>query len=55
MSTRISRRRFLQLAGTVGFTLKEDKQRCMDAGMNGYINKLVYSDELYYTLARYKP
>ena len=37
------------------FAMKEDRQRCIDSGMNGYVSKPIDVDELYATLIRYKP
>jgi two-component system sensor histidine kinase/response regulator len=44
----------LPVIAMTAFAMKEDQQRCMDAGMNDHVSKPINMDELYTTLAKYK-
>jgi two-component system sensor histidine kinase/response regulator len=44
--------RHIPIVAMTAYAMKGDRERCLEAGMDGYISKPVQAQELYETIAR---
>ena len=43
----------MPIIAMTGYAMKGDRQRCLDAGMDGYVSKPIHSQELYEIVERF--
>jgi two-component system sensor histidine kinase/response regulator len=47
--------RHIPIIALTAHAMKEDRDRCLEAGMDGYVSKPIQQDKLRQAIAQYKP